>query len=57
MLFWSMNMSLNIGAEIKDNGKKGNFEVGQEEFIKAHKETPEQARARRERERQERNRR
>lgn len=50
-------MALSIGAEIKDNGKTGNFEIGQEDFIKAHRETPEQAKARKEREQQERNRR
>lgn len=50
-------MALNIGAEIKDNGKKGQFEVGQEKFYEGRKETPEQARERLERERAERNRR
>lgn len=50
-------MALNIGAEIKDNGKKGDFEIGQEKFINAHRETPDQARERHEREQRERNRR
>lgn len=50
-------MALNIGAEIKDNGKKRQFEVGQEKFYEGRKETPEQARERLERERAERNRR
>lgn len=47
----------NIGAEIKDNGKKGQFEVWQEKFYEGRKETPEQARECLERERAERNRR
>lgn len=48
-------MALNIGAEIKDNGKKGKFEVRQEKFYEGRKETPEQARKRLECERAERN--
>lgn len=61
--YWNLShnggrrMTLNIGAEIKDNGKKGQFEVGQEKFYEGRKETPEQARERLERERAERNRR
>lgn len=50
-------MALNIGAEIKDNGKKGQFEIGQERFYESRKETPEHARERLEHERAERNRR
>lgn len=50
-------MALNIGVEIKDNGKKGQFEVEQEKFYEGRKKTPEQARERLERERAERNRR
>lgn len=48
-------MALSIGAEIKDNGKKEQFEVGQEKFYEGRKETPEQARKRLEHERAERN--
>lgn len=50
-------MPLSIGAEIKDNGRKGQFEVGQEKFYENRRETPEQASERLERERAERNRR
>lgn len=50
-------MALNIGTEIKGNGKKGQFAVGQEKFYEGRKETPEQVRERIKRERAERNRR